>query len=118
MIWNGNAWPATSLNVLIWPTISDLPPTHNVAAHRVELDEAIAEWCARHDLAHIQKVADAAGIGNSRYNRISEVIAHPHLQARDRWRVIDTPAGPVPALLPPPVVDGFICADGPGACTG
>ena len=88
------------------------------AERRTELDEVIAEWCGRHDLAHIQKTADAAGIGNSRYNLISEVIAHPHLQARDRWRVIDTPAGPVPALLPPPVVGGFSPPMGPVPALG
>jgi crotonobetainyl-CoA:carnitine CoA-transferase CaiB-like acyl-CoA transferase len=26
---------------------------------------------------------------------------HPQLAARGRWREVDTPAGPVPALLPP-----------------
>jgi crotonobetainyl-CoA:carnitine CoA-transferase CaiB-like acyl-CoA transferase len=77
------------------------------AQHRTELDEVIADWCGRHDLAHIQKTADAAGIGNARYNTISEVIAHPHLQDRDRWREIETPGGPIPALLPPPIIHGF-----------
>jgi crotonobetainyl-CoA:carnitine CoA-transferase CaiB-like acyl-CoA transferase len=27
--------------------------------------------------------------------------AHEQLTARGRWREVDTPAGPVPALLPP-----------------
>ncbi|HWC84752.1 MAG TPA: CaiB/BaiF CoA-transferase family protein [Pseudonocardiaceae bacterium] len=75
--------------------------------HRDLLDGEIAAWCADHDLARIQRAADTAGIGNSRYNRPSEVIAHPHLAARDRWRHIDTPVGPVPALLPPPVIAGY-----------
>jgi len=76
-------------------------------AHRAVLDEAIGSWCARHDLEHVQKIADAAGIGNARYNVASEVLEHPHLEARDRWRTIDTPAGEVPALLPPPVIAGY-----------
>ena len=59
------------------------------------------------DLFEIQKVADQAGIGNSRYNLPSEVIAHPHLKARDRWRQISTPGGPIDALLPPPVISDF-----------
>jgi crotonobetainyl-CoA:carnitine CoA-transferase CaiB-like acyl-CoA transferase len=29
------------------------------------------------------------------------VWKHPQLHARKRWRQVDTPAGPVPALLPP-----------------
>ena len=76
-------------------------------AHRGVLDEAIASWCAQHDLAHVQKIADAAGIGNARYNVPSEVLEHPQLAARDRWRNIDTPAGQIPALLPPPVIAGY-----------
>jgi itaconate CoA-transferase len=76
-------------------------------ARRAALDAELGAWCARHDLAHIQRVADAAGIGNSRYNTPLEVLAHPQLRARDRWRRVGTPAGPVPALLPPPVIAGF-----------
>jgi itaconate CoA-transferase len=76
-------------------------------AHRDELHAAIGDWCAQHDLADVQARADTAGIGNSRYNRPSEVVAHPHLAARDRWREIPTPGGPVTALLPPPVIAGW-----------
>ncbi|ORV50003.1 CoA-transferase [Mycolicibacter engbaekii] len=76
-------------------------------ANRPILDEAIAAWCARHDLAHIQDAADAAGIGNARYNTPSDVLAHPQLAQRDRWHRIDTPAGPIPSLLPPPVIAGY-----------
>lgn len=76
-------------------------------AHRAILDEAIGEWCARHDLADVQKIADGAGIGNARYNVPSEVLRHPQLTARDRWRQVDTPAGPIAALLPPPVISGY-----------
>jgi crotonobetainyl-CoA:carnitine CoA-transferase CaiB-like acyl-CoA transferase len=75
--------------------------------HRALLDEAIGEWCARHDLAFVQGKADAAGIGNSRLNRPSEVVAHPPLAARDRWRAVDTPGGLIQALLPPPVIAGY-----------
>ena len=34
-------------------------------------------------------------------NDMHEVWEHPQLQARGRWREVDTPAGPIPALLPP-----------------
>ncbi|HVQ98188.1 MAG TPA: CaiB/BaiF CoA-transferase family protein [Mycobacterium sp.] len=81
--------------------------------HRDILDEAISDWCVRHDLQHVQKIADAAGIGNARYNVPSEVLVHPQLTARDRWRQVDTPAGPISALLPPPVIAGYQPAMGP-----
>jgi itaconate CoA-transferase len=76
-------------------------------AHRDVLDDVIGSWCAQHDLAQVQKTADAAGIGNARYNLPSEVLEHPQLAARDRWRSVDTSCGPIPALLPPPVISGF-----------
>ena len=75
--------------------------------HRAVLDAEIGAWCGRHDLVSVQAAAEAAGIGNARFNKPSDVVAHPHLAARDRWRPIDTPNGPVTALLPPPVIAGY-----------
>jgi crotonobetainyl-CoA:carnitine CoA-transferase CaiB-like acyl-CoA transferase len=48
---------------------------------------------------------DAAQIANARVNTMAEVWAHPQLQARGRWTEVGTPAGPVPALLPPGAYD-------------
>jgi itaconate CoA-transferase len=87
----------------------DLAATHQYArnadrvVHRAELDAALGSWCAAHTLADVQDAADAAGIGNARYNLPSDVLAHPHLTARERWRDVDTPGGPIVAALPPPV---------------
>jgi itaconate CoA-transferase len=44
---------------------------------------------------------DAAQIANARMNDMHEVWEHPQLKARGRWTAVDTPAGPLPALLPP-----------------
>ncbi len=44
---------------------------------------------------------DAAGIANAAVNAMADVWAHPQLAARQRWTEINTPSGPVPALLPP-----------------
>ena len=35
------------------------------------------------------------------YYTMADLWAHPQLQARQRWTEVQTPAGPVPALLPP-----------------
>lgn len=103
-------WQRLARNVIDRPDLADderFGTNSQRAARRTELDEAIADWCVRHELAHIQKTADAAGIGDSRFNRISEVIAHPHLEARDRWRVVNTPAGEhTEAVLTEPGVGG------------
>jgi itaconate CoA-transferase len=76
-------------------------------AHRNEIDTAIARWTGDRDLALIQNLADAAGIGNARYNTVSEVLAHPQLAERGRWQPVDSPAGPVEVLLPPVVSPGW-----------
>ena len=44
---------------------------------------------------------DDAQIANAQVNDMHDVWAHPQLRARNRWREVDTPAGAVPALLPP-----------------
>lgn len=44
---------------------------------------------------------DRAQIANAAMNTVQEFIDHPQLSARDRWREVDSPAGPVRALLPP-----------------
>ena len=112
---NDAEWQRLSRQIIQRDDLADDPRFANNSgrcAHRGELDEAIGEWCAVHDLAHVQKTADAAGIGNARYNLPSEVLVHPQLTARDRWRQVDTSAGPIQALLPPPVIAGYQFAMG------
>ncbi len=81
--------------------------------HRGDLDAVLRKWCASRTLAEIQQAADAAAIGNAAYRTPAEVISHPHLAARDRWREVATPAGPVIGLLPPLVFDGQAMPMGP-----
>ena len=42
-----------------------------------------------------------AQIANARVNDMQGVWDHPQLQARDRWREVETSAGTVPGLVPP-----------------
>lgn len=42
-----------------------------------------------------------AQIANARVNDMQGVWDHPQLQARDRWREVETSAGTVPGLIPP-----------------
>jgi crotonobetainyl-CoA:carnitine CoA-transferase CaiB-like acyl-CoA transferase len=44
---------------------------------------------------------DKAQIANARMNDMAGVWAHPQLAARARWHTVDSPAGDIPALLPP-----------------
>jgi crotonobetainyl-CoA:carnitine CoA-transferase CaiB-like acyl-CoA transferase len=87
-------------------------------AARTELDAVLLAWCRERALTEIQELADTAGIGNSRLNDVHDLANHPQLAARERWRQVDSPVGPVPALLPPALgrdwgtVDGSIPALG------
>ena len=44
---------------------------------------------------------DEAQIANARMNDMAGLWAHPQLQARGRWQTVGSPAGDIPALLPP-----------------
>ncbi|HYB82464.1 MAG TPA: CoA transferase, partial [Mycobacterium sp.] len=74
---NDPAWQRLAREILQRPDLADderFKTNSGRCKHRALLDEAIGSWCARHDLAHIQKTADDAGIGNSRYKSPNEVL--------------------------------------------
>jgi len=62
--------------------------------------------------ADVEARLDAAGIANARLRTPAEFAAHPQLAARQRWRDVGTPGGPVRALLPPVTVAGREAAMG------
>jgi len=66
-------------------------------ALRALIIEAFAPLTAEQVLARL----DDAQIANAQVNSMHDVWKHPQLKARNRWRDVDTPAGKVPALLPP-----------------
>jgi itaconate CoA-transferase len=73
----------------------------NVA--REELRALIVQAFAQLTIEQVEARLDAAQIAHSRLNQMADVWQHPQLQARGRWVSVDTPVGPVPALLPPGV---------------
>ncbi|VEG56950.1 L-carnitine dehydratase/bile acid-inducible protein F [Mycolicibacterium aurum] len=107
---NDREWQRVARDIIDRPDLAEdarFATNQSRCEHREILEGAIGSWCARYDLADIQTKADAAGIGNSRYNRPSEVVVHPQLTARDRWRTVGTPKGDIQALRPPPVISDF-----------
>jgi itaconate CoA-transferase len=72
------------------------------------IDAALRELTA----ADVEARLDAAGIANARLRTPAEFAAHPQLAARQRWRDVGTPGGPVRALLPPVTVAGREAAMG------
>ncbi len=59
------------------------------------------------DAAEILRRLEKADIANARLNSMEEFWRHPQLAARDRWREVDSSAGPIAAMKPPFNLDGF-----------
>ncbi|HMM52377.1 MAG TPA: CaiB/BaiF CoA-transferase family protein [Burkholderiaceae bacterium] len=70
-------------------------------ANRAALRAIIVARFAQLDAAQLVALLDEAQIANAQVNGMAEVWAHPQLKARGRWTTVATPAGAVPALLPP-----------------
>src|SRR4051795_9518287 len=70
-------------------------------AERDALRQLIVDAFAASTAPQVLERLAAAKIANARVNTMHDVWQHPQLAARDRWREVGTPAGPVPALLPP-----------------
>jgi itaconate CoA-transferase len=70
-------------------------------AERAALTALIGEVFANLTTDAVIERLDRAQIANAAMNTVQEFIDHPQLAARDRWREVDSPAGPLRALLPP-----------------
>src|SRR5829696_3647316 len=49
---------------------------------------------------------EGAQVANARMRTVRNFLDHPQLEARDRWREVGSPVGPLRALLPPATIDG------------
>jgi len=69
--------------------------------NRVELKALIVEAFNQLTTPQVEQRLDDAQIANARMNDMAGLWAHPQLKARERWRDVQSPAGQIPALLPP-----------------
>ena len=79
------------------------------SAQRRELYALIVGVFAGLDAEQVIARLDDAQIANAHMNDMHDLWEHAQLKARNRWTEVATPAGPVPALLPPGMPNG---ADG------
>jgi itaconate CoA-transferase len=70
-------------------------------AAREEVRRLIVVAFAKLTAEEVVAKLDDAQIANAQMRDMHDVWKHPQLAARGRWREVDTPAGRVPALLPP-----------------
>ena len=101
---NEREWQQFCDKVLLQPALADdarfnanARRSENRADLRAIIIDAFAHMKADEVIARL----DTASIANAHVNDMAGVWAHPQLQARDRWRAVDSPAGKIPALLPP-----------------
>ncbi|OOG51761.1 CaiB/BaiF CoA-transferase family protein [Polaromonas sp. C04] len=69
--------------------------------HREALKAIIVATFGALSTAEVLARLDQAQIANARMNDMAGLWAHPQLKARSRWQSVGSPAGDIPALLPP-----------------
>ncbi|MET8654643.1 CaiB/BaiF CoA transferase family protein [Nocardia aurea] len=115
-IQNEREWAAFCTEVLEDPTLAtDARFATNSArvAHRAECNALITARLSTLTTAQTYALLDRTGVANAQMNSVAEFLEHPALVERDRWREIQTPAGPIRAPLPPAILGGVPAVMGP-----
>src|SRR5687768_14091947 len=98
---NEREWARFCADVLQRPELADdqrFASNSARVAHQEALDQAITQAFSGLSAADVVARLDSAGIANARMNTMREFLDHPQLTARDRWRTVASPAGPLRAL--------------------
>ena len=106
---NEREWAVLCTEVLRQPELTTDPrfaTNTDRVAHDDELTAIMEAVLASMSADEAVTLLDAAGIATARLRTPAELAAHPQLAARDRWREVGTPAGPIRAVLPPVTVAG------------
>jgi len=108
-IQNEREWVRFCADVLAQPRlVTDARFVTNAerVAHRDDLRAVIETALSSLTADDASAKLDAASIANARLRTMQEFIDHPQLAARDRWREVDSPVGPIQALLPAATIAG------------
>lgn len=100
-IQNDREWVRLATDVLGQPGLAtDADFATNVARvrNRERVDDAVGGAMAQLTIDEAVAALDAAHIASARLNTVSDLLSHPQLEARDRWREVVTPVGTVRAL--------------------
>ena len=103
-IQNNREWEAFAAGVLLRPELAAderFQSNHLRVQHREAMDAEIHRTLGGLSTTEIVSRLDAAQIANARLNSVEQFISHPQLAGRQAWRQVDSPSGPIPALLPP-----------------
>ena len=100
-IQNDREWVRLATHILGKPELATDPEfATNVARvrNRQEVDDAVGAAMANLTIDEAVAALDAAQIASARLNTVSDLLQHPQLKARDRWREVKSPVGTVRAL--------------------
>jgi len=101
---NDRGWRALVTEVFGAPHLADDPRfATNVArvAHRHECDNEVASHTRAFTAEELDRRLAAAGVPAAQVKHLDQVLSHPQLHQRDRWRTIGTEHAQTEALLPP-----------------
>ena len=101
---NEREWAAFCKTVLQKPELANDPrfsTNSKRSAARSDLRAIIVGAFSGLTATQVVERLDQAQIANAQVNDMHAVWEHPQLKARKRWREVASPAGQVPALLPP-----------------
>jgi crotonobetainyl-CoA:carnitine CoA-transferase CaiB-like acyl-CoA transferase len=116
---NDREWAVLCAGLLGDPDLARRYPTNpDRIAHDDELTALIEGGLAGLTADAAAARLDELGIANARLRSAAELAGHPQLAARDRWRDVDTPGGPVRMPLPPVTVTGRTPTLGPVPALG
>ena len=108
-IQNEREWRMFCTGVLRRPELAEDPRFMSNALrveHQSALDSEIEHVFGSLTTPEILERLQTASIASAQLRTIHQFAAHPQLEARDRWREVQTPAGPIRALVPPATIDG------------
>jgi itaconate CoA-transferase len=101
---NEREWAVFCSKVLQQPELAADPRFSNNSRRsdaRGELHAIVVEVFSGLTSGQVIARLDEAQIANARMNDMHDLWEHPQLKARERWTEVESPAGMVPALLPP-----------------
>jgi itaconate CoA-transferase len=107
---NEREWKLFCDQVLVQPELATDPRFASNSRRtlaREALRAVIVNAFAPLTAAQVIERLETAGIANAQMNTLDDVWEHPQLAARERWQEVVTPAGMIPALLPPGMPASF-----------
>ncbi|HLK64546.1 MAG TPA: CaiB/BaiF CoA-transferase family protein [Bryobacteraceae bacterium] len=106
---NQREWQRLCAEVLEMPELAEdarFAKNEDRLRNRGELERLIEERLGRHTRADALAKLERAGIPTGAVNDVPAVFHHEQLLARHRWAEVESPAGVIPALLPPHNLQG------------